>query len=317
MISRKLSSYMWLWLAVAPFLLVGGVMAPGMIFIGCNQAIEDLRKPASKNGLSGKSARPLSHKTEFWLAQKWTPKGRSGIMVLVPAGEFIMGSSNNTNHPEEHPAHPVYLDAYYIDKYEVTVAEYAKCHAAGKCATPATGLFYNFGQPGKAHHPINGVSWHDAVSYCRWVKKRLPTEAEWEKAARGTDGRVYPWGNEDASCNYAVINEHVTQVPEVNSTTGCGVKSTWPVGSKPKGISPYGALDMAGNVWEWVSDWYDTAYYATSPGKNPQGPSSGTLRTLRGGAWNHDWNCARTADRGWSDPQQKNVSDGFRCAKTR
>ena len=213
------------------------------------------------------------------------PRGNDNAeMVLVPAGEFTMGSSEGG--ANEEPVHRVYLDAFWIDVYEVTNARYKKCVDAGRCQPPgslssATQISY-FGNPQFDKYPVTYVSWNDAKAYCEWAGKRLPTEAEWEKAARGTDGRLYPWGNEWDG-NRANVEQRV------GDTTS--------VGSYPAGASPYGALDMAGNVWEWVADWYDSSYYANSPSRNPLGPSSGQYRTLRGGGWVDDYYFARATHR--------------------
>jgi formylglycine-generating enzyme required for sulfatase activity len=178
-----------------------------------------------------------------------TPSAPPG-MLLVPAGEFIMGSSDSDPDAadDEKPQHTVYLDAFYIDETEVTNAQYRACVEAGACNAPADTTDYDHAD--YAQHPVVYVSWGDADAYCLWAGKRLPAEAEWEKAARGTDGRTYPWG-EGIDCDHAQYSE-------------CGGR-TVPVGSKAKGASLYGALDMAGNVWEWVADWYDSGYYSKSP----------------------------------------------------
>ena len=177
--------------------------------------------------------------------------------------------------PDELPLHTVYLDAYRIDRTEVTTAQYMMCVEAGMCIEPNTQRHAN---PAYANHPVIWVGWRYSYNYCRWVGKRLPTEAEWEKAARGaTDTRAYPWG--DAAPNCSLANYSPTY-PE-----RCGVLDTTPVGSYPAGASPYGALDMAGNVREWTNDWYQDNYYSISPGNNPQGPGPGAwgLKAVRGG----------------------------------
>jgi sulfatase modifying factor 1 len=226
-------------------------------------------------------------------------------MVYIPAGEFTMGSDRGEKN--EKPVHKVYLGAYYIDKYEVTVDNYAACVKAGFCNEPDTGKYCNRGKSGRGRHPVNCVDWSQARAYCEWRKKRLPTEAEWEKAARGTDGREYPWGSEKASCRYAVMKD---------GGDGCGMDRTWPVGSKPAGASPYGAMDMAGNVWEWVADWYDNKYYHKSPESNPKGPDSGTYRVLRGGSWYYDPGYLRASYRGLLNPSNRYSGVGFRCASS-
>ena len=222
-------------------------------------------------------------------------------MFYIPAGEFTMGSNNAYN--DESPVHTVYLDAYYMDKYEVTNAQYEEFMKATERSAPE---HWNDSQFNAPVQPVVGVTWKDAEAYCKWAGKRLPTEAEWEKAARGTDGRKYPWGNERPTCEYAVTDL-------VGS--GCGENRTWSVGSKPKGVSPYGVHDMAGNVWEWVNDWYDSEYYSKSPNRNPTGPNSGTDKGLRGGSWYTLPLFLRAALRSWSNPDLRDVSIGFRCSR--
>lgn len=217
-------------------------------------------------------------------------------MVYVPAGEFTMGS---TGYDNENLVHKVYLDAYWIDKTPVTVAQYRKfCAATGRQMPQAPKWGW------KEDHPIVSVTWDDANAYCKWAGKRLPTEAEWEKAARGADGRTYPWGNEFKSSR-------------LWSSTDGEKKSTAPVGSFPAGASPYGCLDMAGNVWQWCADWYSKDYYGDSPGRNPTGPTFAQERVLRGGPWcgNITANfCASNRFR--NSPGDRVISFGFRCAQS-
>ncbi|MBU6352276.1 MAG: SUMF1/EgtB/PvdO family nonheme iron enzyme [Chloroflexi bacterium] len=218
--------------------------------------------------------------------------------VTVPAGEFTMGSNDSG---DEQPIHQVYLSEYQIARHPVTNAQYELFVKANSYAAPKHWKNKKI-PPGKENHPVVNVSWKDAQAFCAWAGVRLPTEAEWEKAARGTDGRKYPWGNEPPTmelCNF-------------NSNVG----GTTPIGSYPKGASPYGVLDMAGNVWEWVNDRYGGKYYSVSPSVNPQGPASGTRRVLRGGSWSSIVNYVRSADRNLDDPDFWFNSIGFRCVRS-
>ncbi len=228
-------------------------------------------------------------------------------MVYVPEGNFIMGGSF---YAEERPSHTANLNAYWIDNTEVTNAMYAKCEQAGSCQLPvhsnsATRTNY-YRNPQYDNYPVIWVNWEDAYSYCKWAEARLPTEAEWEKAARGTDGRSYPWN--PGNWNIGPSNDLLNFDSYVGDTTA--------VGSYPSGASPYGALDMAGNVWEWVNDWFDSNYYASSPVSNPAGPSSGTYRVLRGGAWFSNGAHINVDFRYWRDPAFSDLSIGFRCARS-
>jgi formylglycine-generating enzyme required for sulfatase activity len=231
-------------------------------------------------------------------------------MVYIPAGEFQMGCDDS--HPDEfcfsdeEPLHAVYLDAYFIDKTEVTNAQYAQCVAAGRCAAP----FFDhsqtrdpyYGTSTYAHYPVVFVNWERVRDYCAWKGKRLPTEAEWEKAARGSGTyRVYPWGNQRATCTLA------------NHEEEC-VGDTDRVGTYPAGASPYGVLNMGGNVLEWVADWYDDDYYEVSPYSNPTGPASGTRKSIRGGNWRSYWFHIRVASRSKLNYTNASGTTGFRCA---
>lgn len=220
-------------------------------------------------------------------------------MVLVPAGEFTMGSNEVE---DEQPVHQVHLNAFYLDKFPVTTARYRTFLEASKSELPRHWAEVN--PTRDADRPVIGVSWFMADHYCRWAGRRLPTEAEWEKAARGTDGRVYPWGNRQPTAAYGNFGK----------MRWTGYETLTPVGSFKAGDSPYGASDMAGNVWEWTADWFDANYYQSSPPRNPTGPEHGVARSVRGAGWNYDGVIARSADRNRDDPTTQINSFGFRCA---
>ena len=232
-------------------------------------------------------------------------------MVHVPEGEFSMGSDE---YKDSQPVHTVYLDEFWIDLTEVTNGMYELCVSAGDCDTPeiledSTRPDY-FNSTFYTNYPVIQVDWNDAQAYCEWTGRRLPTEAEWEKAARGTDGRRYPWGGTDFSCELAIYNPG-------SYSNGCGgVKGTNKVGSAPGGASPYGALDMVGNVAEWVADWYSATYYSESPAANPTGPTSGEDRVLRGSSFRNIKLYLTTFYRRWSAPYGIGDDIGFRCASS-
>lgn len=225
-------------------------------------------------------------------------------MVMIPEGKFIMGSNDRL--PDEGPEHSVHLPDYWIDRYEVTNEQYKRFNDAQQRRSPQHFKNRTY-PPGKAKHPVTFVSWHDADAYCRWAGLRLPTEQEWEKAARGIDGRMFPWGN--------IFEIERANTPQRWANKG-GEGDTMPVGSFEKGKSPYGVYDMSGNVWEWVNSWY-----LPHPG-NPQ-PSESygeRYRILKGGSW---WDCsfyrcgisAPVFNRSFFSSKVKNASFGFRCAK--
>lgn len=224
------------------------------------------------------------------------------VMVYIPVGEFSMGSTIGT--VDEQPVHTVSLGAYWIDRTEVTNAMYTKCVDAGVCLRPYvfnsnTHYAYYFSAL-YVDFPVIALKWSSAETYCTWAGRRLPTEAEWEKAAVGTDGRLYPWGNAEPSQNLLNFNRIV------NDTTQ--------VGSYSLGASPYGVWDMAGNLNEWVSDWYGETYYASSPATDPNGPEVGQFKVLRGGSWVSSEFLVRSADRHWLEPDTREITVGFRCA---
>ena len=221
-------------------------------------------------------------------------------MLLVPEGEFLMGTDDGL--PDARPVHPVHLSAYWIDKYEVTNARYRRCVEAGACQPPK--IRGPFEDPGRDQYPVTSVTWMQARTYCQWAGQRLPTEAEWEKAAGGVDGRRYSWGNsQDPIHNRGKNGENQAKQVEPQ-----------PVGSFQEGASPYGVLDMTGNVWEWVKDWYAEDFYAVAPPHDPQGPPRGSFRVLRGGDWGQGPLELQTSYRGWDEMSYWGPTLGFRCA---
>lgn len=229
-------------------------------------------------------------------------------IILIPAGEFAMGSESRGS--DERPVHQVYLDAYYIGKYEVTNEEYHKFWEATGHSTPESFADdYNIGAwPERAikfpRHPVVGITWHDAAAYAKWVNMRLPTEAEWENAARGPTDRLWPWGT--------------SPKPYANIWDGKdGYDNTIaPVGSYPDGKSYYGVMDMAGNAWEWTADWYSDTHYFHSPRRNPRCLDTGSWRVIRGGAWIDNINRCNTTFRFFFYPSLRTSFIGFRLAKT-
>ncbi len=243
-----------------------------------------------------------------------TSKSHQG-MVFVATGEFTMGS--DIGFTDEQPAHTVLLDSFWIDKTEVTNAAYSQCVQSGTCQKPS--VTTHFDDPIYANHPVVSVSWEQARAYCAWAKLRLPTEAEWEKAASWDpvkiEKRIYPWGDE-FDCKKGNF-----------SGSSCDTyEGTAPVGSFPSGVSAYGALDMGGNVWEWVHDAFiesdpiikSVSYYAVSPKSNPQGidPSISAYRVMRGGAWMENFGGGRSAYRLWFGLDDSYKFAGFRCARS-
>lgn len=228
-------------------------------------------------------------------------------MALVPEGEFMMGSEKGN--PGEKPVHQVYLDAFYMDIYEVTNFAYKKCVDDGVCVPPrdtssSTRVNY-YADSEFDNYPVVNVDWNQANTYCEWRGASLPTEAQWEKAARGTDERTYPWG-EGLDC---------TKANYWGKENGCA-GDTSQVGSYENGKSPYGIYDLIGNVWEWVADWHYGPYYRGSPASNPLGPDSGESKGVRGGTWNHNELFVNSFIRMPLFPDKYNYVLGFRCVRT-
>jgi serine/threonine-protein kinase len=238
-------------------------------------------------------------------------------LVCVPAGEFQMGSTDadKSASPNEKPQHTVYLDAYWIDQTEVTSAMCAAFlnQKGNQTEAGSSWYYYTYGKmvqvngiwkttPGFDQHPETGMNWFGAKAYCAWAGRQLPSEAQWEKAARGTDNRLYPWGNQlpnNTLANYQEARGNTTAVKSYES-----------------GKNSYGLYDMAGNVSEWVEDWYGETYYQSqSTWRNPTGPVDGGVRIMRGGGYNSAAVELRSAFRGWSDPSWRDGTIGFRCVR--
>lgn len=227
--------------------------------------------------------------------------GKDGApMVLVPAGEFLMGSEQGDD--DEQPVHRVFLDSFYLDTFEVTNGRFAKFVEAIQ-SEPPWGFADQETPVVHAEKPVRWVNWLEATGYCLWAGKRLPTEAEWEKAARGTEGRTYPWGNDLPTAGHAVFG-----LKE-------GADTVAPIGNRDQGRSSYGIHDLAGNLYEWVADWYDETFYTTQPTVNPRGPVEGTVKVQRGGSYINGPYRLRSAFRTKSDPTEHDAHVGFRCAQ--
>lgn len=283
----------WLWLALLIVSILGCARKPNRVSMSKTE-----KPPVVEKGPPGLTFLRLNEQGY----KEYRNDKDSTMMILIPAGEFAMGSNE---YDDTKPIHTVYLDTFYIDKYEITVGQYRKfAQATGRNMPDQPG--WNEGD----NNPVVNSTWYDASAYALWAAKRLPTEAEWEKAARGSDERNYPWGNTwDASkCNNG-------QNKIINPYGGAKCAKTTPVGRFPQDVSPYGVMDMAGNVSEWCSDWYAPYYYKKSPARNPTGPSSGSYRVVRGGNWSA-WKIPM-AFRGWplSSPENRYAIDGFRCVR--
>jgi formylglycine-generating enzyme required for sulfatase activity len=259
--------------------------------------------PVSQTGPAIKGATFTGRNAQGFNEYRWEQDGT--VMIEIPEGKFWMGSKPGEGEDNERPHHKVLISRFLIDKYPVTNQQYEEFTQASGYKTEAERAgeettwrsYYSFETE---RHPVVMVMWDDAQEYCKWAGRRLPTEAEWEKAARGQDGRLYPWGSAKPDKSRANFGgEH---------------RGPTPVGEFASGASPCGILDMAGNVWEWCNDWYAADYYKQSPAENPKGPDSGSSRVLRGGSWGDAPGGLRCAFRGRSEPSCRCGSFGFRCA---
>jgi sulfatase modifying factor 1 len=229
-------------------------------------------------------------------------------MVTIPAGAFLMGNPDGKGRADEWPQRSVHLDEFAIDQVEVTNERYLVFVATTGHRSPLNpyGPDPLASVKGIGQLPVVQTTWYDATSYCSWAKKRLPTEAEWEKAARGPDGRPFPWGDEPPTAKRANFDREWDEE-----------KTLHPVGSLPGGDSPYGVKDMSGNAREWVQDWYDAEYYQHAPNRNPQGPDKkGVVRSIRGGSWHSPIFDITTTGRGRGGFALQTHGTGFRCARS-
>jgi len=290
----------------------------GLFLIACGgQESEGMstasEKPQAEKAVVGDSNtppvdEPKTPPADSEVADSWVRPVDSMTMVYVPEGSFPMG--REAGFSNETPAHKVSLAAFWIDSTEVTNEQYALCVKSGSCepAKFADDSLFN-----DDNYPIVGVSWYAAEAYCDWADAQLPTEAEWEYAARGPEGLTFPWGNSfnEENANSCDTNCKNGRRDERNDD---GYGFTAPVGNYSSGKSWVGALDMSGNTAEWVKDWYDDAYYNNSPATNPQGPDSGEIKVQRGGGWNSTVSDSRSTSRDSASPDDGANNVGFRCA---
>jgi formylglycine-generating enzyme required for sulfatase activity len=327
-------------------LLLPLLVAASLLGIQVPYLINDLGMPDTTPGLartaigSGAIGSPVGVPAirNQALAAYYRLTARSGNVpiewVTIPAGEFIMGSDSD-DRPETSPEHIVYLDAYQIFKTPVTFAQFAEFIYQTGYQTLAEHQGWSFigvdlekrmgaywaapygmgtSLVGLSDVPVFHVSWVDASLFCAWAGGRLPTEAEWEKAARGVDGYIYPWGNSDVSADKANFCDVNCPADWANTTQDDGYATLAPVASFPNGASPYGILDMAGNINEWVWDWLADDYYESSPDANPRGPSTGEFKVEKGGSWYSGWTNLRSFSRSnYETIDHSHDMEGFRC----
>ena len=286
-------------------LLICGLLAATKLFGPRTQSLNTVNQSSHATGIVAPVA---NGETTASSLETITSERDGAEMVFIPPGEFIMGT--NGGYANEKPEQKVTVGGFYIYKYEVTVAQYKRFLQDQEDKSHEPDGSYDsympedyFSSPKYSNHPVVNISWEDATAYCRWAGKRLPTEAEWEKAARGTNGRTYPWGDawDEKLSNW----DDEGQSPHAD-----GFRFTAPVGSFPKGVSPFGVYDVAGNVWEWVEDWYQPYQ-----GNSTHDPDFGnTYRVIRGGSWLRYPLGLTTTSRDTCAPKLRYNSIGFRCA---
>jgi formylglycine-generating enzyme required for sulfatase activity len=268
--------------------------------------------PSKGTSPSAPTAESHSHTADSWLRP-----ADNMPMVHIQAGTFTMGAdlADDQASENEKPAHTVHLSSYWIDEHEVTNAQYQRCVAAGDCRPPMQCDWGTptYGDPARSNHPVVCVSWADASAYCQWAGARLPTEAQWEKAARGTEGYRYPWGDAPTAGLLNLCDRNCALDSRLEDVDD-GYARTAPAGYYPGGASPYGVLDMAGNVWEWGADWYDPGYYSAASAMDPVGPDSGAEKVSRGGSWDNTWVGVHATVRNWDNPESRMETVGFRCS---
>jgi formylglycine-generating enzyme required for sulfatase activity len=278
----------------AIFWVIAALCVSAAIFLASSPKI----RPALKRGsLILDSYNILERRVDIpTRSQIWPTDGM--VMIYIPPGEFPMGTDSK-DFQKSRPQHSVYLSGYWIDQTEVSNAMYARCVAQSACKPPVQNNRY-YNDPAHANAAVVYIRWEEAQAYCTWAGRRLPTEAEWEKAARGVDGRNYPWGSQLPDAHLLNFDDNIGY--------------PLPVNRYPKGASPYGVLNMAGNVREWVADWYSAAYYRYTPLRNPTGPDDGRYKVLRGGSYLDGWREVRSVNRFFHNPTSPGENRGFRCA---
>ena len=251
------------------------------------------RQAGAPEPSAGPALRPLGEND--WGYEEYRRRADGAVVVRIPAGEFLMGNAETERTPLEHD---VWVSGFLMDRTGVTWDQFKQFAAATGAPLPPHPPYWGMIDD----HPAVYVTWAESHNYCQWAWGRLPTEAEREKAARGTDGRKYPWGDSEPDPAVAVFRR------------SWGYDSTAPVGSHPAGASPYGLMDMGGNVWEWCADWYADDYYEISPYRDPQGPDSGMAHVVRGGSWDSRPSVLSASCRSWGYPGYRDGDFGFRCA---